>query len=132
MPPTQMGEYGGAHHVLAPVQCPARPRHSGHRAYDTSDTTRHRVTGTRVRLQRNRRQRSPSQARPESGREPRRPGHSRLGQRARELVEFQNRKKPVAPYHICDITVGYVGFEVKNLDTLLEKAKTAGPPPTSR
>jgi catechol 2,3-dioxygenase-like lactoylglutathione lyase family enzyme len=43
-----------------------------------------------------------------------------------ELVEFQNRKKPVAPYHISDITVGYVGFEVKNLDTLLTKAKTAG------
>lgn len=43
-----------------------------------------------------------------------------------ELVEFQNRKKPVEPYHISDITVGYVGFEVRNLDTLLAKAKTAG------
>ena len=43
-----------------------------------------------------------------------------------ELVEFQNRKKPVASYRICDITVGYVGFEVSNLDTLLAKAKTAG------
>jgi len=43
-----------------------------------------------------------------------------------ELVEFQNRKKPVAPYRICDITVGYVGFEVKKLDTLLTKAKSAG------
>jgi catechol 2,3-dioxygenase-like lactoylglutathione lyase family enzyme len=43
-----------------------------------------------------------------------------------ELVEFQNRKKPVAPYHIYDTTVGYVGFEVRNLDTVLAKAKTAG------
>jgi len=41
-------------------------------------------------------------------------------------VEFQNRKKPVASYRICDITVGYVGFEVSNLDTLLANAKTAG------
>jgi catechol 2,3-dioxygenase-like lactoylglutathione lyase family enzyme len=43
-----------------------------------------------------------------------------------ELVEFQNRKKPVIPHHIYDITVGYVGFEVRNLDTLLRKAQTAG------
>ncbi len=43
-----------------------------------------------------------------------------------ELVEFQNRKKPVAAYRISDITVGYVGFEVHDLDTLLAKAKTAG------
>jgi catechol 2,3-dioxygenase-like lactoylglutathione lyase family enzyme len=43
-----------------------------------------------------------------------------------ELVEFQNRKKPVTAYRITDITVGYVGFEVHDLDTLLTKAKTAG------
>jgi catechol 2,3-dioxygenase-like lactoylglutathione lyase family enzyme len=43
-----------------------------------------------------------------------------------ELVEFQNRKKPVEPYHIYDITVGYVGFEVRDLNTLLAKAKSAG------
>jgi catechol 2,3-dioxygenase-like lactoylglutathione lyase family enzyme len=43
-----------------------------------------------------------------------------------ELVEFQNRKKAVAPYRISDITVGYAGFEVHDLDTLLTKAKTAG------
>jgi catechol 2,3-dioxygenase-like lactoylglutathione lyase family enzyme len=43
-----------------------------------------------------------------------------------ELVEFQNRKKPVEPYHVYDVTVGYVGFEVSNLDTLLAKAKAAG------
>lgn len=43
-----------------------------------------------------------------------------------ELVEFQNRKKPVAAYRISDITVGYVGFEVHDLDTLVDKAKTAG------
>ncbi len=43
-----------------------------------------------------------------------------------ELVEFQNRKKPVAAYRISDIAVGYVGFEVDDLPTLLAKARTAG------
>jgi catechol 2,3-dioxygenase-like lactoylglutathione lyase family enzyme len=43
-----------------------------------------------------------------------------------ELVEFQNRKKPVATSRITDIGVGYVGFEVKGLDALLERAKAAG------
>lgn len=43
-----------------------------------------------------------------------------------ELVEFQNRKKPVAAYRISDITVGYVGFEVSGLDRLLARAKAAG------
>jgi catechol 2,3-dioxygenase-like lactoylglutathione lyase family enzyme len=43
-----------------------------------------------------------------------------------ELVEFQNRKKPVAAYHISDITVGYVGFEVEGIDALLARAKGAG------
>lgn len=43
-----------------------------------------------------------------------------------ELVEFQNRKKPVAAYRISDITVGYVGFEVHDLAPLLAKARTAG------
>jgi catechol 2,3-dioxygenase-like lactoylglutathione lyase family enzyme len=43
-----------------------------------------------------------------------------------ELVEFQNRKKPVAAYHIYDITVGYVGFEVAGIDALLARAKGAG------
>jgi catechol 2,3-dioxygenase-like lactoylglutathione lyase family enzyme len=43
-----------------------------------------------------------------------------------ELVEFQNRKKPVVPARITDIGVGYVGFEVDGLDALLARAKAAG------
>ena len=43
-----------------------------------------------------------------------------------ELVEFQNRKKPVAAYAISDIAVGYVGFEVSHIETLLAKARDAG------
>ena len=43
-----------------------------------------------------------------------------------ELVEFQNRKKAVASYRISDIGVGYVGFEVQNIDALLTRVKGAG------
>jgi catechol 2,3-dioxygenase-like lactoylglutathione lyase family enzyme len=43
-----------------------------------------------------------------------------------ELVEFQNRKKPVPPHSITDIGVGYVGFEVQGLDAFLARAKAAG------
>ncbi len=43
-----------------------------------------------------------------------------------ELVEFQNRKKPVAPARITDIGVGYVGFEVQGLDAFLARARAAG------
>ena len=43
-----------------------------------------------------------------------------------ELVEFQNRKKAVASYRISDISVGYVGFEVQNIDALLARVKGAG------
>lgn len=43
-----------------------------------------------------------------------------------ELVEFQNRKKPVVPASITDIGVGYVGFEVQGLDAFLERVKAAG------
>lgn len=43
-----------------------------------------------------------------------------------ELVEFQNRKKAVASYRISDISVGYVGFEVRNIDALLTRVKGAG------
>ena len=43
-----------------------------------------------------------------------------------ELVEFQNRKKPVTPARITDIGIGYVGFEVQHLDAFLERAKAAG------
>jgi catechol 2,3-dioxygenase-like lactoylglutathione lyase family enzyme len=43
-----------------------------------------------------------------------------------ELVEFQNRKKAVASYRISDISVGYVGFEVQDIDALLSRVKGAG------
>ena len=43
-----------------------------------------------------------------------------------ELVEFQNRKKPVVSSRITDIGVGYVGFQVKGLDALLPKVKASG------
>jgi len=43
-----------------------------------------------------------------------------------ELVEFQNRKKPVVPARITDIGVGYVGFEVEDLDGFLARARAGG------
>ena len=43
-----------------------------------------------------------------------------------ELVEFQNRKKPVDPASITDIGVGYVGIKVQGLDAFLARAKAAG------
>ncbi len=43
-----------------------------------------------------------------------------------ELVEFQNRKKPVAPARVTDIGIGYVGFEVQGLDAFLARATAAG------
>jgi catechol 2,3-dioxygenase-like lactoylglutathione lyase family enzyme len=43
-----------------------------------------------------------------------------------ELVEYQNRKKPVAVYSISDVAVGYVGFEVNGVDALLSRAREAG------
>jgi len=43
-----------------------------------------------------------------------------------ELVEFQNRKKPVAAARITDIGVGYVGFEVQGLEAILARARAAG------
>jgi catechol 2,3-dioxygenase-like lactoylglutathione lyase family enzyme len=43
-----------------------------------------------------------------------------------ELVEFQNRKKPVEPRSITDIGVGYVGFEVQGLDAFVARAMAAG------
>jgi catechol 2,3-dioxygenase-like lactoylglutathione lyase family enzyme len=42
------------------------------------------------------------------------------------LIEFQNRKKPVAAYGITDIGVAYVGFQVEGLNSLLAQAKAAG------
>jgi catechol 2,3-dioxygenase-like lactoylglutathione lyase family enzyme len=43
-----------------------------------------------------------------------------------ELVEFQNRKKPVTAYGISAIAVGYVGFEVSGIDALLSRVRGAG------
>jgi catechol 2,3-dioxygenase-like lactoylglutathione lyase family enzyme len=43
-----------------------------------------------------------------------------------ELVEFQNRKKPVEPSSLTDIGVGYVGFQVQGLDAFLKRAEAAG------
>ena len=42
-----------------------------------------------------------------------------------ELVEFQNRKKPVETYGIADISVGYVALQVEGLDALLARAQAA-------
>lgn len=42
-----------------------------------------------------------------------------------EIVEYQNRKKPVEPYAVSDIGVNYVGFEVDGLDALLARLKAA-------
>ena len=43
-----------------------------------------------------------------------------------ELVEFQNRKKPLLHRNITDIGATYFGFEVKNLDAFLERALALG------
>jgi catechol 2,3-dioxygenase-like lactoylglutathione lyase family enzyme len=43
-----------------------------------------------------------------------------------EIVEYQNRKKPVEKYGIADASVGTVGFEVQGLDGLLARLKAAG------
>ncbi len=49
-----------------------------------------------------------------------------------EMVEFQNRKKPVRRYRISDISVGYVGFQVDGLDAVLSRARAAGAKVVSR
>ncbi|HTY94547.1 MAG TPA: VOC family protein [Steroidobacteraceae bacterium] len=43
-----------------------------------------------------------------------------------ELVEFQNRKKPVHPPRITDSGVGYIGIQVPDLDTALPQVLAAG------
>src|SRR5262249_48598511 len=43
-----------------------------------------------------------------------------------ELVEFQNRKKPVVPSSITDVGVGYVGVEVQGLDAFLKRVNAEG------
>ena len=48
-----------------------------------------------------------------------------------ELVEFQNRKKPLLERHITDIAVAYFGFEVQNLDAFVKRALAAGATPVA-
>ena len=43
-----------------------------------------------------------------------------------ELVNYQNRQKPVEKYNLYDIGVAYVGFEVDGLEAALARAKAAG------
>ena len=43
-----------------------------------------------------------------------------------ELVNYQNRQKPVEKYNLYDIGVAYVGFEVEGLEAALARAKAAG------
>jgi len=43
-----------------------------------------------------------------------------------ELVEYENRKKPVAPSAITDIGVNYVGFEVTDIDAFIARLQGAG------
>jgi catechol 2,3-dioxygenase-like lactoylglutathione lyase family enzyme len=43
-----------------------------------------------------------------------------------EVVEYKNRKKPVAPYSITDIGVNYIGFEVSGIDAFVTRLKKAG------
>ncbi len=43
-----------------------------------------------------------------------------------EIVEYENRKKPVEPYSITDSGVNYVGFEVTDIDDLLFRLKSFG------
>ena len=48
-----------------------------------------------------------------------------------ELVEFQNRKKPLLEREITDIGVAYFGFEVRNLEAFIERAVAAGATPVA-
>ena len=48
-----------------------------------------------------------------------------------ELVEYENRKKPVEPYSITDIGVNYIGLECTDIDALLARLKSFGAPVVS-
>jgi catechol 2,3-dioxygenase-like lactoylglutathione lyase family enzyme len=48
-----------------------------------------------------------------------------------ELVEFQNRKKPLLRRNVTDIGAAYFGFEVKDLDAFLTRAFAAGATPVA-
>jgi catechol 2,3-dioxygenase-like lactoylglutathione lyase family enzyme len=43
-----------------------------------------------------------------------------------EIVEYENRKKPVTPYSISDIGVNYIGLECTDIDSLVARLKGAG------
>jgi catechol 2,3-dioxygenase-like lactoylglutathione lyase family enzyme len=43
-----------------------------------------------------------------------------------EIVEYENRKKPVTPYSITDIGVNYIGLECSDIDSLVARLKGAG------
>jgi len=43
-----------------------------------------------------------------------------------EIIEYENRKKPVQPYDITDIGVNWIGLEVTDIDDLLTRLKDSG------
>ncbi len=43
-----------------------------------------------------------------------------------EIIEYENRKKPVEPYDITDIGVNWIGLQVTDIDDLLVRLKGAG------
>jgi catechol 2,3-dioxygenase-like lactoylglutathione lyase family enzyme len=45
-----------------------------------------------------------------------------------EIVEYENRKKPVTPYSITDIGVNYIGLACTDIDSLVDRLKGAGIP----
>jgi catechol 2,3-dioxygenase-like lactoylglutathione lyase family enzyme len=45
-----------------------------------------------------------------------------------EIVEYENRKKPVEPYSITDSGVNCLGFEVSDIDALVARLNGAGIP----
>ena len=45
-----------------------------------------------------------------------------------EIVEYENRKKPVQPYSITDVGVNYIGLECTDIDALVARLKSFGTP----
>jgi catechol 2,3-dioxygenase-like lactoylglutathione lyase family enzyme len=43
-----------------------------------------------------------------------------------EIIEYENRKKPVQPYDVTDIGVNWIGLEVTDIDDLLTRLKDSG------
>lgn len=48
-----------------------------------------------------------------------------------EIVEYENRQKPVEPYSITDVGVNYIGLECTDIDALLARLKSFGAPVVS-